>query len=71
MVVAAAEAAGAATLPALGAAAITTLGAAAVGRGSAEQNHRERLRQLRTEVSKLQELQQQVGGSLGAACMAG
>ncbi len=60
MAVAAAEAAGAATLPALGAAAITTLGAAAAGRGVAEQSHRERLKQLRTEVTALQELQQQV-----------
>ena len=61
MVVAAAEAAGAASLPALGAAAFTPAAAAAVGRGSAEQNHRERLRQLRKEVAQLQELQQQVG----------
>ena len=66
MVVAAAEAAGAATLPALGAAAITTLGAAAAGRGVAEQSHRERLKQLRTEVTALQELQQQVRQGLGA-----
>lgn len=63
MVVAAAEVAGAATLPALGAAAFTTAAAAAVGRGSAEHNHRERLRQLRKEVAELQSLQQQVGDS--------
>lgn len=60
MVVAAAEAAGAATFPALGAAALTTAAAGLAGRGAAEQSHRERLKQLRTEVAALQELQQQV-----------